>query len=265
VSAPTASVPAVGNRAWERQHAWYVARALRGTGPHSRRARLRPLGAALAGGALVLGLAACGGEERQDADVPQGRYPVEITTAQFPTRQRLAGSTSLRLGVRNAGKKTIPNVSFTIFIDRNAIRPFSIYDDQPGLEAPDRPVWILENNYPRVAGSSAPAGAQTDNTKTFAFGPLDPGKSVEAIWRVTPVRAGDYTLHYRVDAHPVNGLLARAVTTDGAPPEGQFAVRISSRPPRTRVNDAGEVIVVTGGGDESRGASGAEQDQAGTG
>ena len=62
------------------------------------------------------------------------------------------------------------------------------------------------------------------------------------VWNVTPVQAGTYTVHYRVAA----GLQgkARAVTADGSIPEGEFVVRISSAPPQTRVNDAGQVVPI---------------------
>jgi hypothetical protein len=204
-------------------------------------------------GLMVAGLAACGGGERQDEDEPSGEFPVEIVTSNFSTRQRLAQTSFLRLGVRNSGEKTIPNLAITIQVDPNAIRPFSIRDPQENLAAPDRPVWILENEYPKLAApggslselDSAPtAGAETANSKTFAFGPVGPGEQVDAVWKVTPVRAGDYTVDYRVDA----GLTgkAKAITSDDSPPTGEFAVRISSIPPQTRVNDQGQVVVIQG-------------------
>lgn len=207
-------------------------------------------------GALVLALAlspalaACGGGggERQDASEPAGRFPVKIVTSSFPTRQRLAQTSLLRLGVQNTGNKAVPALAITISLDKNAVHPFSIYDTQPGLADPDRPVWVLENDYPRLAGSKRPAGAQTANDKTFDFGSLEPGETVEAVWKVTPVRAGIYTLDYQVDA----GLTgkAKAVTADGGPPTGSFAVRISDQPPQTRVNEKGEVVVVPSKGGE---------------
>jgi hypothetical protein len=208
---------------------------------------------ALLTGLLVAGLAACGGGERQDEDEPSGEFPVSIVTSKFSTRQRLAQTSFLRLAVRNSGDRTIPNLAITIYVDRNAIRPFSIRDPQEDLAAPDRPVWILEQDYPKLAapGSSlseldaAPtAGAETANSKTFAFGPLGPGDEVDAVWKVTPVQPGDYTLRYEVDA----GLAgkAKAVTSDNSPPRGEFAVRISDVPPQTRVNAQGEVVVIQG-------------------
>ena len=217
---------------------------------------------------MVAGLAACGGGERQDADEPSGDFPVSIVTSQFPTRQRLAQTSFLRLGVRNSGDRTIPDLAITIIVDPNAIRPFSIRDKQANLAASDRPVWILENDYPKLVSKGeslaeldkAPtAGAGTANAKTFAFGPLGPGDEVEAAWKVTPVRAGDFTVHYRVDAGL--GGRAKAVTSDDSPPIGEFAVRISATPPQTRVNDQGEVVQIqpSGGGGKQGGQRGKQR------
>jgi hypothetical protein len=196
---------------------------------------------------MAVALAACGGGgSRQDVNEPTGKFPVKIVTSQFPTRQRLADTSSLRIGVRNAGSRTIPALAITISLDRNAVRPFSIRDPQPNLAFPDRPVWVLEFNYPKLAGESRSAGAGTANDKTFDFGSLKPGRTVEAVWRVTPVRPGIYTLDYQVDAG-LNGK-AKAVTENGSPPTGSFAVRITSQPPQTRVTGSGKVIEVPQGG-----------------
>jgi hypothetical protein len=228
---------------------WYGHRALRGTGEESRRTRLRRAGAGLVVGSVCLTFAACGGGggERQDADEPSGKFPVDIAKAQFPTRQRLAETSYLRLAVKNTGQKTIPALAVTISIAGNqgedSIRPFSIRSAQPGLAVPDRPVWILENGWPKYAGSSEPAGAQTANEKTFDFGALKKGKTVDALWKVTAVKAGDYKLTYQVDAG-LNGK-AKAVTADGKP-AGSFVVQISDVPPQTGVNDKGEVVVLQG-------------------
>jgi len=104
------------------------------------------------------------------------------------------------------------------------------------------PVWVLENNYPKLSGQKVTAGAETANDKTFDFGSLQPGKTVEAVWKVTPVRPGLYTIDYQVDA----GLTgkAKAVTANGSPPTGSFVVKISSTPPNTEVNDQGQVVAI---------------------
>jgi hypothetical protein len=232
---------------------------LPGTGGESRRPRLRRSGAGLTVGILCAALvSACGGGgERQDANEPSGKFPVDIVTANFPTRQRLAQTTFLRLGVQNTGRKTVPSLAVTISIagkqGEDSVRPFSIRDPQVGLAVPDRPVWILENGYPRLAGSSLPAGAQTANAKTFDFGPLKSGKKVEAVWKVTAVKSGNYKLTYQVDAG-LSGK-AKAVTADGRP-VGSFAVQISSVPPQTGVNGKGQVVQLGGqsGGGSSQGS-----------
>jgi hypothetical protein len=196
--------------------------------------------------AFAIALGCCGGGgTRQDADEPSGKFPVKIVTSSFPTRQHLAQTSLLRIGVENSGQKVVPALAITISLDKNAIQPFSIYDKQPGLADPDRPVWVLENEYPKLVGETNPAGAQTANDKTFDFGPLKPGKTVDAVWKVTPVQPGVYTLDYQVDA----GLegKAKAVTSDGGPPTGSFVVKISDEPPNTVVNDNGQVVQVPQG------------------
>jgi hypothetical protein len=199
---------------------------------------------------------ACGGDkERQDEQEPAGKYPVEIVSASFPPRQRLAETSFLRLGVRNAGQRELPTLAITVSIageeGEAALQPFSVRDPQPGLAIPDRPVWILESEYPQLAGTSEDAGAQTANEKTFDFGVLKPGQTTEVVWKVTPVRPGSYTLTYRVDA----GLHGKAiaVTDDGSPPAGSFSVTITDVPPQTRVNDAGQVVEIPSGGGAGRG------------
>ena len=47
------------------------------------------------------------------------------------------------------------------------------------------------------APSAGAAAAQTD---TFQFGAVRSGESKDIVWRVTPVRAGTYTVHYEVAA-----------------------------------------------------------------
>ena len=196
-------------------------------------------------------LVACGGgaDERQDAGEPQGKFPVDVAAAKFPTDQRLAETRDLRLEIENTGEEALPNLAVTIYTgDEKAAEPFSIRSDQPGLADPNRPVWILEEGFPKlVAGGGggkgldrAPtAGADVAQTDTFAFGSLAPDGRKDVVWRVTPVVPGTYTVHYELAA----GLTgkAKAVTADDSPVEGEFVVTISDKPPRARVNAAGQV------------------------
>ena len=194
--------------------------------------------------ALTLFLAACGGGSSSDSNEPTGTYPVEVPSAEFPTRQELGQTSLLRLGVRNTGRKTIPalTVSFTVAgrEGRTSDLPFGIHDPQPDLAQADRPVWVLAEHYPKFAGSSEPGGAEGSDPKTFDFGPLKPGATANVVWKLSAVKSGRYALLYSVDA----GLSgeAKAETAGGAAPGGSFEVRIVSQTPDKVVDDTGEVV-----------------------
>jgi hypothetical protein len=200
----------------------------------------------------ALALASCGDGERQDVNEPEGEFPVDVTQSKFPTRQRLAQTSDLQLGIENVGQETVPDLAVTIYTgDQKAGEPFDVRSDQPGLADPNRPVWILEEGYPKLLTpgveaknlDSAPtAGAAAAQTDTFSFGPLAPGDGKDIVWRVTPVKAGTFTIHYELAAGLQGN--AKAVTPDGSPVEGEFVVTISDKPPKTRVNNAGQVEVV---------------------
>jgi hypothetical protein len=199
----------------------------------------------------TLGLVACGGgKERQDVDEPSGEFPVNVTEAKFPTSQRLAETSDLRLAIENIGEQTVPDLAVTIYTgDQKAGGPFEVRSDQQGLADPNRPVWVLENSYPKLLTpgldpselDKAPsAGAEAAQTDTFSFGPVPAGETKDIVWRVTPVVAGTYTVHYELAAG-LSGK-AKAVTGDGSPVEGEFVVTITDKPPRTCVGDSGEVL-----------------------
>lgn len=222
-------------------------------GGQSPKARCRPARAVAAGlavCALALGLAACGDEESSDSGTAQasGSYEVRVVTAEFPERQRLGETTRLRLGVRNAGERAIPVLTTTLTIageeGRDSKLPFGFRDPQPDLAQPDRPVWVLSETYPRLVGSSDPAGAQTLNAKTFDFGRLEPGETVEAVWQLNAVKAGRFELLYEVGAG-LDGN-ANAETPSGQEAGGSFAVRITDVPPETVVTDDGRVVPAPG-------------------
>jgi hypothetical protein len=189
-------------------------------------------------------LAACGGGSSSDANQPAGTYDVRVTDASFPTEQRLGQTSLMQLGVRNTGKKALPALTVTVSIagkeGQASSLPFGIRDPQPGLTQPDRPVWVLAETYPRLTGSSEPGGASTSNRKTFSFGPLKPGATTEAIWKLSAVKAGRFTVLYKIDAG-LSGT-AKARTSGGVAPGGSFVTEISAVPPDTEVTDSGEVI-----------------------
>lgn len=176
---------------------------------------------------------------------------MEVATAKFPARQRLAERSDLELAVSNIGDEQIPDLAVTICVDScEADGPFSLRLDQAGLASASRPVWVLEEDYPKLLKPSmtsrdleqAPtAGAEAAQTNTFSFGPMAPAEDLDAVWRVTPVRGGTFTVNYEISA----GLTgqAKATTVDGSPVEGSFVVTISTKPPKTTVDEDGKVVI----------------------
>lgn len=224
---------------------WYVAPALGERTTTAARPSVRQFAACVVLLALAaLALAACGSGESQDANEPEGDFPVDVTTSEFPVRQRLADTADLVLGVENIGDEALPELAFTIYTDEgNADGSFKERSDQPGLANPNRSVWVLENKYPRLVGDPPPKGLSGGfraQTNTFGFGPLEPGETKDVVWRVTPVQTGTYTLHYEVAAG-LDGN-AKAVTAGGGEVKGEFVVTITDKPPNARVNGRGRVV-----------------------
>ena len=191
--------------------------------------RLRPA-AAISVCALVLG--ACGGGgERQDADEPEGTFNVEVTDASFPESQSIAESSKLRITVRNADSKDVPNVAVTVQTkpknSSSAPQAFAQDTGDTSLADPSRPVWILDEG---------PKGGDTAYTNTWALGPLAAGKEKIFEWKVTAVKAGQYDLSYAV----FPGLNGKA--KPGRDAKGSFRVVISDEPPAARVDDDGDVV-----------------------
>lgn len=193
---------------------------------------------------LALSVAACGDGESSDANGPAGAYPIEVATAEFPTKQELGQTSLLRLGLRNTGEKTIPALTVTFSVageeGRTSNLPFGIHDPEPGLAQPDRPVWVLAAHYPKFAGSGEPGGAETSNPKTYDFGPLEPGATADVVWKLSAVKSGRWVLLYGVGAGLTEA--TKAKTAGGANPGGTFTVRIASRTPNKVVNGRGEIV-----------------------
>ncbi|HEV2791225.1 MAG TPA: hypothetical protein VGV69_08005 [Solirubrobacterales bacterium] len=196
-------------------------------------------------------LGACGGDDSPSSErsEPTGTFRVKVTEAEFPSPQRLGQTSLLRLGIRNTGDRPVPglSVTFTIAGKRgvNSSLPFAVSDPQPELAQPERPVWILAETYPRLHGSSDPGGASTANRKTFDFGEVEAGETVRAVWKLSAVRAGKYTLLYSIDAGPSPA--AKAETEGGVAPGGSFATEVTERLPDTEVTDDGEIVEIKQG------------------
>jgi hypothetical protein len=187
----------------------------------------------------ALTVASCGGGERQDANEPEGRFPVEVVSAEFPTTQKLAKRSDLEIVVRNSGRKAVPNVAVTV-------RGFDVRLEGRGLSDPERPVFVI-NGEPKEIGTfpeskeAAPEGGETAYVDTWALGRLRPGQRKAFRWSVTAVRPGPFRLRYEIAAG-LDGK-ARAVTTGGGTPRGMFRGSVSDAAPDTRVADDGSTII----------------------
>ncbi len=187
----------------------------------------------------------CGGEDQTSPDSREksGSFQVELTRASFPARQRVAGTADLVLAVRNTGGETIPQLAVTLWTgraDAAGSKPqgsFNVRVDERDRASTTSPVWIPTPGYPKLLapgktlqdlGAAPSAGGVAAQIDTYVLGALPAGKSKTIVWRVTPIRAGSYTVRYAVAA----GLRgeAKAVAAGGEPVGGAFRVRIGSDP-----------------------------------
>ena len=235
--------PAKGDCA--RKTAWYVPPALELSGGNRLRTRRRSQIAVAATFGVMLAvalLAGCGGSS--GSEEPSGTREVKVVTASFPTDQSLGQTSLMRIGVRNESDDSIPAVTYTVSIagheGEGATLPFAVRDPQPGLAQPDRPVWVLSEHYPKLAGSSKPGGAEGAALKTFTFGPLKPGATNEAVWKLSATRKGSYRIEYSIGSTGE----VKLETADGVKPGGSFAATISPKIQNVTVNGAGEVVEV---------------------
>jgi hypothetical protein len=206
-----------------------------------------------------LALAGCGGGSSQSAGEPSGNFAVDVSTASFPGHQTLAQHSDMVITVRNAGSKPIPDVAVTITDaqDGTSAQPFAEDIQMPGVADASRAVWVVDqapcpsgaahNCAPLGPGgvhqTGGPGGAVTAYANTWALGhPLGAGRDATFKWGVTAVRPGVHVIHYRVAAG-LNGK-AKAVGAGGQPVAGTFVVNIGTKPRRSYVNDAGQIVNV---------------------
>ena len=189
----------------------------------------RRLAAVLA--ATALAAAGCG-DARQDAGAPSGSFDLEVTRASFPGEQRISEAATLRLEVANRGDRAVPDLAVTVetasAADGDAPVAFGQRDPDVALAAADRPIWVVDEG---------PAGGDSAYTNTWAVGPLGKGQSRTVEWRLTAVKAGRYTVAWRL-APALEG----DVELTGDRTRGEFEVTIADDPVPARVNADGDVV-----------------------
>ena len=183
-------------------------------------------------GLAVLAGGCGGGGVRQDADEPSGTFKLEIVGASFPARQHIAEPVVMRLRVRNADRRSLPNVAVTVLTRPPAGSAAAAFGQRqaPGSGLSDslRPVWVLDRG---------PVGGETADQNVWDAGPLSAGQAKTLTWRLVAARAGTYTIAYRV----FPGLTGRAKAARGHT-SGVFRVRIIDRPVAAHVGPGGQVI-----------------------
>jgi hypothetical protein len=187
----------------------------------------------LAGACAALAASGCGAA-RQDANEARGSFTLEVVKASFPAKQSIARPTELELQVRNVGARAAPSVAVSM-------DSFYYTENYPQLASNQRPVWVIEQGPgPPVStpvqsqAVSPPGGAQTAYVNTWTRGPLAAGATQTFLWRVTPVKSGVHTVHFKVAA----GLAgkARAQLATGAPVQGQLTADVAALPPSRHVD-----------------------------
>jgi hypothetical protein len=158
---------------------------------------------------------------------------MKVLRVGFPQLQAVARPVALELEVRNVGVQSIPTVAITV-------DSFSYAVHYAGLADNRRPIWVIERGPGAVATPpvesqevSVPGGGQTAYVNTWALGALPPGRKATYVWKVVPVKAGTYTLHYGL----AGGLAGKAtVRLARRSARGALTVHIAPRPPGTHVN-----------------------------
>jgi hypothetical protein len=211
--------------------------------------------------ATALAAAGCGGTtaqgDRQDVDEPKGNFPVEVKSATFPVDQKLAQDTQMKIVVRNAGDKTIPEIAVTVQCDdskkpkKEQARLTAIgngsFDRQiggVGNADKNRPNFVV-NTIPGAVRPNTnqkldPLERSTAYVNTYTLGKLAPNKEVTFQWSVTAVRAGQFRVCYQVAA----GLDHKAIATreGGLPLVHEWDGNITNKAPRTGIADDGKTI-----------------------
>jgi hypothetical protein len=207
----------------------------------------------VAGVGISLALFGCGGGQNQAASEPSGHFTVTVSTASFPSSQRLSQHTHLVIAVHNAGSKAIPDVAVTICNvtcaypapkgEGSSSAAFGASIDQTYLANPSRPLWVVDRA-PGTCGFSCQNGGQgagvTAYANTWALGRLGPGKTARFDWAVTAVQAGKHVVAWQVAAG-LNGK-AKAVLSNGSAPHGTFAVNVGTAPAQSYVNNNGQIV-----------------------
>jgi hypothetical protein len=193
----------------------------------------------------------CGGGssgDRQDKNEPSGKFPVEVQEATFPSDQKLAEGSVMKIVVRNAGNATIPIIAVTVQCEDSKDGQNGSFDRQitgSNIADKNRPNFVVDT----IPGPGRPKGNEqldplersSAYVNTYQLGSLAPNATADFEWHVTAVHAGPFRVCYRVAAG-LNGK-AIAVQKGGKPLQDEFTGTVSNAAPQTRVADDGKTVI----------------------
>lgn len=162
--------------------------------------------------ALTFAFTGCGNSASEKSVKDAEMWEVEIVDASFPLKQRLAEPVEFIIEVRNRSKHMIPELAVTI-------DSFNYRSSERGLADPKRPVWTVDE---------APPGSASADVGTYTLGRIKPGETAKAVWHLTAVLAGSYTVKYKVAGNTTGS--GKTLLADGSAPEGAFVVSVSKEP-----------------------------------
>ena len=200
-------------------------------------------------------VAGCGGQQKQDVNEPRGSFPIAVEKATFPASQKLAESSSLQIVVRNAGTKSVPNISVTVKCpgqgpgEAGGGGGFYYNTAQAGVADPQRPQFVVDKiptRTPRPVGPLRldPLERSSAFVDTYPLGQLAPGRTVTFAWDVTAVRAGSYRICWRVNAGLYGKAKAVAAANSTHAISGEFEGTVSRKAPIAEVTPSGKVVEV---------------------
>lgn len=204
----------------------------------------------------------CGSGPRQDADEPSGKFPVQLVSASFPTKQRLATTSNMTVVVRNPGPKKIPVVSVTVKCYSQGAKGggggspsgqggdtggFAYRTSFPGVADPSRPRFVINTVPTRTPrnldhGRLDPLERSSSFVDTYPLGSLAAGRTVTFRWNVTAVKAGPFRICYRVNAG-LDGKAKAVPARAGEPIAGEFRGEIAQKPPQAHIAQDGKTVV----------------------
>jgi hypothetical protein len=209
-------------------------------------------------GAMLL--AGCGSGDRQDADEPEGKFPVQVVSASFPSQQRLATTSNMEVVVRNPGPKRIPVVSVTVKCagakggsggspsnTGGGSGGFAYRTTSPGVADPSRPRFVVNTIPTRTPrqydkGRLDPLERSSSYVDTFPLGSLAAGRTISFKWNVTAVKAGPFRICYRVNAG-LDGKAKAVPARSGEQIAGEFTGEIKEKPPQAHIAQDGKTVV----------------------